>query len=191
LGGGGNLTQAEAFEHGAQLPSGHGHAGIKIGTECRCLADRHIMPILEPCLSLGRARRGDTSAPRSDCWWRSRTTSASWASTRRHGTFLSRAEDTGLGHAPPWVGSCSPVWARSLVPWHSCSASPGGRFGCSYGSSTRCARFRGNALPELRQWLRRCCEAGRDAFLPDHGLRRLNPHEVRAIDRRQDQTGAP
>jgi hypothetical protein len=155
------------------------------------LAYRHIMPMLNPWRSLGRARHGDTRALRSDCWSRSRTTCASWGSTRRRGTLMSRAGDAGLGHAPRWVGSCSPVWARSLVLWHSSSASPGGRFGCSYDSSTRCARFCGNALPEPRQWLRECCEAGRDAFSPDLALRRLNPHLVRAIDRQQEQTGAP
>ena len=190
-GSGRNLTQAEAFEHRAQLPGGHGHAGLKIGTECRCLADRHIMPMLNPCLFLGRARRGNTSALRSDCLWRSRTTCSSGVSTCRRATLRSRAGDAGLGHAPRSGGSCSPVRARSLVVWASCSASSGGPCACSYGSSTRCAPSRGSARPERRQRLRRCCEAGNDPFSPDLRSDRLNAHEIRAIDRRQEQTGAP
>lgn len=191
LGSGGYLTQAETFEHRAQLPGGHGHAGIKIGIRCRCLADRHIMPILKTWPHFDRARRSDTSAPRSDCWSRSRKTCASRASTCRRATRRSAAGDPGLGHAPRSGGSCSPVQARSLVVWASCSASSGGPRACSYGSSTRSARSRGSARPERRQRLRRCCEARNDPFSPDLRSSRLNGHEIRAIDRRQEQTGAP
>jgi hypothetical protein len=190
-GRGGELTQAEAFERRAQLPGGHGHAGIKIGTKCRCLADRHIMPILKTWPHFDRARRSDTSAPRSDCWSRSRMTCASRASTCRRATRRSTAGDAGLGHAPRSDGSCSPVQARSFVVWASCSDSGGGRYACSYNSSTRCARSRGSARSELWQWSRRRREARNDALSPDLRASRLNGHQIWAIDRRQEQAGTP
>jgi hypothetical protein len=77
------------------------------------------------------------------------------------------------------------------VAWASCSASCGGRCACSYDSSTRCARSRGSARSHLRQWSRRRHEARNDARSPDVRSRRLNGHDIRAIDRRQEQTGAP
>jgi hypothetical protein len=45
-----HLCQAETLQGGAQLPSGHGHAEIKIGTICPCLASRHIVPIFSEWL---------------------------------------------------------------------------------------------------------------------------------------------
>lgn len=136
---GGDLAQAEALEHGAQLPGSHRHAGIKIGTQCRRLADRHIMPIFDWWLFLGPELSGNRSAPRFDCWWRSRTTFARGGSPCRRGTLMSTPGDAGLGPAP-WGASCSRVWAQSLAAPHGCSASPGGSRGDFYGSSTCCAR---------------------------------------------------
>lgn len=42
--GGGHLRQGEALQCAAQLVGGHGHAAIKIGITCLCLASRHIVP---------------------------------------------------------------------------------------------------------------------------------------------------
>ena len=163
-GGGAHLGEPEPLESGTQLLGGHGHGALKIGTSCRCLASRHIVPTF-PAWPIVRSQpRRDASAERSGCSKSSRISCGSWAPARyrvttRYGRSWLRGAAYGslcphsgllrirfrhgrdfsawLGAARRWVGSCSRRVPWSRAPFCCCCGWPGGACGLSCGWLTR------------------------------------------------------